>query len=184
MTRIRTPHSVAVTWSTTTDGLHYAISFKESADAVIHRGIEDHRQDLVLFPALYCYRHGLELTLKAIIYLGQRVRGESREVWKTHKLTELWPRARSVMQEAFPRDDGLDALEALVLELAAIDFTGELFRYAHDRDGRAWTLPPELARVDLLHVRRLMDKLFGQLFGAIDGIDYMLDAMPDESDYY
>jgi hypothetical protein len=67
--------------------------------------------------------------------------------------------------------------------LAGIDFSGELFRYAYDKQGVAWALPPQLARVDLVHVAQTMNKLFSQLFGAIDGIDSMLEAMPGPDEY-
>jgi hypothetical protein len=142
-------------------------------------------QDLVLMPALYLYRHALELVLKDLIYLGQDMRGEERNLWATHNLAALWPPTRAALKEGFPHDDPatLDAIEALVLELSSIDAGGELFRYSHGKDGVAWELPPQLARVDLAHVSRMMHKLLSLLAGGIDGLSDLLAAGPGPEDY-
>lgn len=179
--------TVAVMWSKWADETHYTLGFKEAADAMIARGIESRAQDLVPFPSLYCYRHALELVLKELIYMGQKLRYEPRTIWHTHSLTTLWPLARAVISEAFESDEDvaqLDALEAVVIELAAIDFNGELFRYSHDKDGTTRTIPPELERVDLAHVAGVMRKAFGLLFGSMDGVGALIDAMPDYGDVY
>ena len=179
--------TVAVMWSKWADETHYTLGFKEAADAMIARGIESRAQDLVLFPSLYCYRHALELILKELIYMGQKLRYEPRVIRTTHSLTVLWPQARAVISEAFESDEDaaqLDAIQAVVNELAAIDFGGEMFRYSHDKGGTTRTIPPELERVNLAHVAGVMRKVFGLLFGSMDGIAALIDAMPGYGDVY
>lgn len=175
----------AMTLGTRSTHVPYTVGFKEAGDALIKQGLQDHVQDLVLFPALYCYRHALELTLKELIDQGRRWEYERPEVIRTHKLSVLWPQARKVIDRAWPEGDAtqMDALEALVLELDSVDVDGEQFRYDRTRVGEGRALPQELHRVDLGHVYKMMQKLFGLLFGAIDGIGEMLAAAPDESGY-
>lgn len=176
---------IAISVDTYANATMYTMGFKEAADALVVRGLETRMQDFVLMPALYLYRHALELVLKDLIYLGQEMRGEQRHVWVTHKLAALWSPARAALEEGFPNDDPatLDAMEALVLELGSIDAGGELFRYSHGKDGVRWELPPQLARVDLAHVSHRMHKLLSLLAGGIDGLSELLAAGPGPEDY-
>lgn len=169
----------AMTVGTTSASVPYTLGFKEAGDALVEQGLRTRLQDLVFFPALYCYRHAVELALKEIVYLGQRHGGLPKEVIRSHDLLLVWPKARKALEVAWPsgpRED-LDAIESIITELAAVDSDGEQFRYDRDRDGHARDLPEQLGRVDLCHLARMMDKLLGNLMGAVDGIDDMLGHM-------
>jgi hypothetical protein len=178
--------NVAMVLGTSTRHVPYAVGFKDAGDALIRDGLANHMQDLVFFPALYCYRHALELGLKDLIYLGRRAdHGSAGEVLISHKLTMLWPQARDVIEKAWPDGDTaeLDAMESLVTELAAVDLDGEQFRYDVDPKGYAREVPKDLQRVDLQHLGTVMGKLFALLSGALDGISEMVAAMPGPEDY-
>ena len=93
---------IAMTIGTSRRHVPYSLGFKEAGDVLIKRGLGDRVQDLVLFPALYCYRHALELALKELIAQGYRWDYEEVPVLGTHKLAVLWPQARRVMERARP----------------------------------------------------------------------------------
>lgn len=156
----------------------YALGFREAANVLVEQGLTTQMQDFVFFPALYCYRHAAELTLKEIVYLWDRAEGRPAEVLETHNLRPIWNRARAALEEAWPDGDRsqLDAMESIIVELAAVDRKGEQFRYDRDRSGHARQLPEEIRRTDLRHVATVMNKLLANLAGAVDGIDDMLQA--------
>ena len=153
----------------------YAMTFKEAGDMLVKQGIEEQIQDLVFFPALYCYRHALELSMKDVCYRWERLQTFWPEVIKTHDLVEVWRRTRAVLEAAWPEGDKteLGAMEAIVLQLAEVDPDGEQFRYEVNRAGEARRLPEQLDRVDLPHVATVMHKLLGLLWGGEAGIDAM-----------
>ncbi|HEU5106683.1 MAG TPA: hypothetical protein VFU11_12700 [Solirubrobacterales bacterium] len=159
-------------WSS---GVGYAMSFKEAGDMLVKRGIEEQLQDLVFFPALYCYRHSLELSMKDIFHRWEKMQTFWPEVLKTHDLEVVWGWTRRVLEAAWPEGDTseLDAMESIVLQLAEVDPGGEQFRYDIDRHGQTRELPAQLARVDLVHVAAIMDKLLSLLWGGEAGIDAM-----------
>jgi hypothetical protein len=169
---------VAMVVGTSSADVPYALGFTEAANALVERGLETHMQDFVFFPALYCYRHAAELTMKEIVYLWDRAQGRHRTVIKTHDLLVVWDRARGVLEEVWPDGDQsqLDAMGSIIGELATVDPEGEQFRYDRDRAGDARVLPDEIRRTDLRHVATVMNKLLGNLGGAVDGIEEMRRA--------
>jgi hypothetical protein len=149
-----------------------------AADALLERGLDEHEQDLLVFPILFCYRHAIELELKDLIYLGQRWAGDRSTVITTHRLPELWKRARAVIESAWPDEDTsqLDAVGRVIGELASVDPEAVQFRYDRDTKGRSRQLPDELMRVDLHKVQAVAGKVIAHLEAAYTGMDEMLQA--------
>jgi hypothetical protein len=167
--------NTTVVVGTTTHVVPYASGFREAGEILVHHGIEDGMQDFIAFPALYCYRHALELSMKEVIYEWDRANSGDFEAIRTHDLGHLWRRTRVALEGAWP-DGGLeqlDHMEAVVQELAAIDARGEQFRYDRDKQGYVRDLPPELARFDLMTVSTILNTLLAVLGGALDGIASM-----------
>lgn len=132
-------------------------------------------QDFIAFPALYCYRHALELSMKEVVYEWDRANTGDFEPIGTHDLKPLWSRTRVALEGTWPDGDleQLDRMEAIVDELAAIDERGEQFRYDRDKQGYVRDLPPELARFDLMAVSAILNTLLAVLAGALGGIASM-----------
>jgi hypothetical protein len=160
---------------TTTNAVPYASGFREAGEMLVQHGIEDGVQDFISFPALYCYRHALELSMKEVIYEWDRANTGEFEPLGTHDLKSLWSRTRSSLEGAWPDGDldQLDHMEAIVDELAGIDERGEQFRYDRDKQGYVRDLPPELANFDLMTVSTILNSLLAILSGALDGIASM-----------
>lgn len=175
---------VAMVVGTRSDAFPYSYGFAEAGDALVAQALGRGYADLLLFPALYCYRHAVELLLKDIVYIGYRMEHEPPKVIRHHKLDVLWPQARRAIEIVWPEnaDDPtyLDRLGTVIGELADADPDGEQFRYGIDTDGRTRPLPEPLLRVDLRHAAVVMRKVISGLDGAISG---MSDALENTEDY-
>jgi hypothetical protein len=163
---------------TTSNVVPYSNGFRDAGDMLVKQGIETQMQDFVAFPALYCYRHALELAMKDVVYEWERGETGDFEVLRTHGLMTIWERARTTLEKAWPEGDTeqLNRMEAVIGELALVDPNGEQFRYDLDREGFVRDLPDELMRFDLPNVSRVMNKLITLMWGALDGIAHMRDA--------
>ncbi len=153
----------------------YAMAFKEAGDMLVKQGVEEQLQDLAFFPALYCYRHALELSMKDVFYRWERLQTNRPDIIKTHDLLKVWRRTRAALEAAWPEGSkaDLDAMEAIIRQLAEVDPDGEQFRYEVNRAGEVRELPAQLMRVDLPHVAAVMHKLLYLLWGGEAGIDAM-----------
>lgn len=170
--------STAATVGRTSDVVPYATGFRDAGDILVEHGIEAQLQNFVAFPALYCYRHALELAMKDVIYEWERAVSGEFEVLGTHDLDTVWSRTRLALEGAWPDGDAdqLDRMGAIISELASIDEKGEQFRYDRDRQGIVRDLPEELTSFDLRAVSTVMSKLLALMSGALDGIAYLRDA--------
>ena len=169
----------AVQAGTTTDVVPYSTGFRDAGDILVSQGIEARMQDFVAFPALYCYRHALELAMKDVVYEWERAETGDFEVIQTHNLEPIWTRTRDALERAWPEgeSDQLDRMGAIIAEIALVDPKGEQFRYDRDRQGFVRELPEELMRFDLPNVSKVMNKLLSLMWGAVDGIGDMRDAV-------
>jgi hypothetical protein len=91
-------------------------------------------RDPLLLPALYSFRHYVELELKE---LGRdAVAFGAAPPKNTHKLGQLWPAVRDGFTRCFPGDDdAIPLVEHTIAVLDALDPFGDGLRYATRRDG-------------------------------------------------
>lgn len=153
--------------------------FKDAGDILVEKTREDnHYNDILIYPIIYCYRHSLELAIKYIITTYGRAPSVSPNT-KEHDLARLWPHCRRVIEYFHPDNDdpALDAVEACIAEFAKIDPGSDAFRYATTSKGRPMkiNLPP----VDLLELRATMEAIHN-FFTGVDGyIDHAISSAPD-----
>jgi len=155
--------------------LTYAVGYKEAGDSVIAsveaRGIA---ADLAVYPACFLYRHYLELMLKGLIRIGNQLRDRTADYPKHHRIRELWETCRPLLEEACPDGDPADTItvEKCILEFAAIDPSGEAFRFGEHHDGN----PSLKGRIQfsLANMRDVMNRLSGFLEGSYDYMDELL----------
>lgn len=155
-------------------------AYKEAGDFLVEAlrlGGDGTHPDRFAFPILYLYRHGIELRLKELIRFASRVGlgdalSDLEDVLKAHNLWALWTKARSTIEQRWPKGDlsELDAMEKLIQELHAADKSGQHLRYSHGQDGKQLSrkLPP---RLDLLHTRSIFDGMWNMLSGCIDDFE-------------
>ena len=124
-------------------------------------------KECYVFPALFCLRQYLELTMKdSILFFRLRRRsayaGESN--LEGHDLTVLWNNLKQYFDKHNPE---VNNIERLILELNAYDSNGELFRYGSSLTKRILNRIEEmpLIDVDILYKRVI------QLYRFFEGIN-------------
>lgn len=124
----------------------YAIHFKKSADQLI-LSIESnhgHIADTLINPAIYLYRHSLELSLKAILYknyFDQNLEIEKiKEKLKGHNLQILWDKVNNEIRANYgfinkqAHKNELKKMGELISELNLTDIGSMNYRYPFDKE--------------------------------------------------
>ena len=131
-------------------------------------------QPELIYPALYCYRHGIELWLKWLIAMYRRSAGVRPENPRdAHDLWSLWTDFRSV-HKAYgveADDKGLMAVEQVIKQFHDWDKKGEVFRYPANRNGKVGR--HQYLDIDLANLGDVM----AGLVNFFNGIDEWLDAI-------
>jgi len=114
--------------------------------------------------------------LKGLIVLGNEIERGNRDYPKTHKPPQLWEQCRAVLERAFPEGEkaDTDAIEKCIKEFAALDPSGEAFRYGEDRQGRQFL--PDDKKLNLRNMREVMSRMEGFLTGSYDAMDHLLQT--------
>ena len=124
-------------------------------------------KECYIFPALFCLRQYLELTMKdSILFFRLRRRrayaGESN--LEGHDLTVLWNNLKMYFDEC---DSQINNIEKLIVELNFFDSNGELFRYGRSLTKKVLNRNVEmpLIDVDILYERVI------QLYRFFEGVN-------------
>lgn len=128
------------------------------------------RHELV-YPILFCYRHGLEMAMKWIIgQYGAHV-GLRPSQCRHHDLWKLWTACKKVMLEigSDGETEGLIAVEAIVKEFNELDKGSFSFRYPTDRRGMTIRLPR--IAFDLANIKNVMEAVDNLFLGADGQLD-------------
>ncbi|MBS4055278.1 MAG: hypothetical protein KGZ64_11035 [Thermaerobacter sp.] len=159
---------------------NYAERFKRSADILLDQIGENRfkEADQVIMPALFLYRHSLELILKSL-YVTHSLTVRSTDIEKLqqklndHGLESLWDKCGECFQENVGRGqkakDHLKRLRQAVLEFHQLDRYSDVFRYPYntqlDRQGagdKAWEYG-----IDFAHLRAEFEKMYNTLSGIL-----------------
>jgi hypothetical protein len=150
----------------------YAMAFKRGADSLASptsgtRGVHE----LMALPAMFLYRHYVELHLKSLLLDAGELLDDPQTVPPKHYLLSLWQRVRRLLLKIDPRSDGpwLERADGIITEFDALDPTSFAFRYPVDTEGVA-SLPPGF-RVHPSTVTSVIEELHILLNGASTQID-------------
>lgn len=114
----------------------YVHGYKTAADALVDQVIEGLQPvDFYVYPAMFLYRHYLELHLKYTLLGLQRLHGEEASIPKTHDLRVLWKEVRSRLEQEWPEDSANDLFDAVgdrIEEFMRLDNGSFAFRYPVD----------------------------------------------------
>lgn len=148
---------------------HLTAGYKLAADLLVEQAeAEAWRRRKLVYPIIFCYRHYLELTLKALLQDHGSVGGLTAS-WSHHRLEDLWRDYRTVLGAAggeTPTDQGTDAVAHCIAEFAKIDPTSDAFRYPTSRRGQPFAIEIEI--LDLLALRDTMQAIVNY-FLAVEG---------------
>lgn len=130
--------------------------YKRAGDILIQQALAvRYDRDNLVLPALFNYRHYIELALKAIIEDHGASAGVSLGP-KSHKLPDLW-RLFMRISIAFGHDcsdDSSMAVSGCIDEFARIDASSTAFRYARSLTGKTCNLPRD--GLDLVRLHDVM----------------------------
>jgi hypothetical protein len=135
----------------------------------------DKRQDLdtVIYPALFCFVHFLELRLKNVLLqtfkLGQT---SLKTVPRTHNLVHLWRDTCKALKETFPNteyDSVSKLLDSEISELSKFGVASEQFRFPQDTKGS-----PTLSGLERVNVKNLQTAIT-DIIAWLDGLEIALD---------
>jgi hypothetical protein len=141
---------------------------------------ERFRQNDLVYPAIYCYRHAIELWLKWLVTLygpsaGVRLDDLDHDLWA------LWGRFRQVCVACGDRTnkEGVDAVEQIVKDFHDWDKEGNKFRYASPKKGGGAHKFP-LPDIDFMNLRDVMTGV-DNFFNGSDG--WLSDAVLERNPF-
>lgn len=119
----------------------YATGYFRACMALLHSG----RDDTFVYPAVFAFRHGLELALKSLAR-DFHVVGEAEELGKpNHPLGEIWKKVREPVnfyhgELYFDSHTNLSPVEldGIIYELDRTDAGSMAFRYPVSLDGKPY----------------------------------------------
>jgi hypothetical protein len=163
----------------------YGRGFFEGGHAAV-KSAQDHvgPVDLLVYPAAFAYRHGVELYLKHLVQLLNRILSNGDSFEKHHKMIDLWQHAVGLYAEV-----GTELLEASAVERAgvligyfdAFDPTGQVFRYPEDIKGNRHLAEHKLINVEVLRdqMAELREILEGWVYQAEDHRRWQLEQIAE-----
>lgn len=149
--------------------LELSRQYFDAANLLLEAIKKQHIEDYALTnPALFLYRHALELVLKAI--LERTAEGPPKN---EHNLSALLERLQRFAKDEY-KQDVPDWVVSRIEEFAAIDPGSMAFRYGQDRYGGKGTKPtsvPGEVYVGLPHLLQTMEELYLALAHAAGGMN-------------
>lgn len=136
--------------------------YKRAGDVLIQQALSDYAdRDNLVFPALFNYRHYVELALKAIIERHGPFAGVALGK-KDHKLQDLWQIFVKIatMFQADPTYPAAVIVAKCIGELAKIDAASTTFRYAKTLRGDVPALPEGIDLINLHDVMNGIENFF------------------------
>ena len=153
---------------------HMPRGYTQAADLLVENTkIVPGRMTKLVYPIVFCYRHFLELTLKAMLEEYGSLGNMPRKNRPHHKLEDLWKDFRALLRNlnSDHPEMGTDAVEHCIAEFGKIDPSSVTFRYPEKRIGRE--------SIDLLHLRNTVQKIEAYFMAADGFLSNLQDAQPD-----
>lgn len=140
--------------------------YRQVAELAVAKSAEDRfTRDFLVYPAIFNYRHFIELSLKHLIATyGVHVGVDA--IWNSHDLERLWLTFSEVLQR-FGTEDPEDAdpvVASIVAEFAKLDPRSDAYRYPKDQKGNP--LPLTFTRADLENLADVMKAVSGYFTGC------------------
>jgi hypothetical protein len=124
--------------------------------------------------------------LKGLINIGNMLQSRKGGFpTGTHRIQDLWWQCRPLLEAAYPEGEktDTDAVEKVLLEIHALDPSGESFRFGEKKDGNPTV--PRGTQISLASLRDVMNRLDGFLSGSYDWMYVLLQHQADiDSDSY
>ncbi len=153
------------------------------SEYVINRG---EKQDYLIYPIAFLYRHHIEILLKDIIRKGSMLLEDKTVPPESHSLCDLWSSAKDVIEKIW-EDDSYEKefkkIEAFLNEFHSIDPKSDGFRYTHRKKDKHSKKPERsLDGIKIINIRQLYEsvkRISDFLDGARTGINQYLSEIPN-----
>ena len=170
----------------------YATGYKEAADKLVDEAANGYLD--FVYPAMFLYRHYLELRLKYVLLALQNYLDQPTNIPFSHSLLYLWRKVKPLWEQMWSGDDSIathdaaidDAIEARLKEFEMVDRGSSNFRYPFDKDNL-----PSLKKVpgengyqviNLYQVREVINRVALILDGVSDVIAVQEDLHTEYED--
>jgi hypothetical protein len=160
----------------------YAFTYMEAADQLVKLAAGDtYLRNILGPPALFLYRHSIELHLKSLLLDAGQLLDDPQTVPPKHYLDTLWQKVRGLLLKIEPNseDEWVLRADGVIKQFDDLDPTSFAFRYPVGTDGAA-SLPTNLL-VDLEVVAKVMSELNVLLDGASNQISVYKDYKQESS---
>lgn len=153
----------------------YAEGFFQAGHAIIESAKTGTTTiDLVLYPAAYSYRQGIELYIKHFIRTIEAYKRSGVIKAKGHRLLDLWSKFISLTSEF--ESPLLDPIELgiakdIIEDFQHIDESGEVFRYPEDNQRNPHLMDMSVINIEIL--QQGMEVLFRLLEGFECGLSIL-----------
>lgn len=126
-------------------------------------------RDGMIYPALFSFRHYLELTMKDSLNHFSNSTGTVKEVReREHNLKTLWKSLLPFINKG----EEVEIMQKLLFELNNIDPTSETFRYPYEVDENGYKRLPQIDQTRLNDVIKLK-KVMLKMYRFMDDINWL-----------
>jgi hypothetical protein len=148
--------------------VHIWSGYFSAGAALIEAAENDHGEgQILIYPVLFSYRHGIELAMKWVIMAYGRHTGVSGTGVEHHDLWKLWTLCKKVIEDGGGTDEAVAIVEQVIKDFHDLDKSALAFRYSRDRNGTLYPLPDTL--IDLKNLRDVMEAV-SHFFDGVDGL--------------
>lgn len=138
--------------------LYYAEGYKIAAELIEDKLLENlEKQDFLIYPLVYTYRHYLELKLKEIIVEGHGILNQTKDFQKeSHDLIKLWHELERTMKLVYKEEYQAPqpTIEKKIKELHDTDINSDGFRYPMNQKGKQ-----NLENLKVINFRNFKDEV-------------------------
>jgi hypothetical protein len=137
----------------------YALGYFEAGSRILSSLMSDQWMlDIIIYPLVFTYRHGIELSLKDLAVQLPLVWDEESAVRSTHVLSDNWETVKTYLkreQELDPEDTLIDQVDTILKDFLEIDQNGQVFRYPTDIYGLNH-LEEEVSKINVIVFQQAM----------------------------
>lgn len=136
------------------DEMDYGDGFFQGGQIIVD-GAKDRKGpvDILVYPATFAFRHGIELYLKFLLKALIRYNRSDRRYGKNHSIQAYWNEILAEVEHLQPEEldrSPIDEVTAIIRDFVEIDPTGQVFRYPEDIRGHAHLSELALINVEVL----------------------------------
>lgn len=141
------------------------MGYKRAGDILVEKAIANPiDRSNIIYAAIYCYRHAVELHIKRLIEILDN--SKQSKLKSGHDLIKLWKSFLGLFKAHDMSDDSnIEAVQSLVIEMHTADKKSDGFRYPADHGDTPFNLWPTSINLDNLQNTMLnLDDFFESIY--------------------